>query len=604
MQPKPIFCAILLSLAVFTDCRAQRTLPGFSLDERAQEQIRWRHESNGVRALTLAPKQMESARRCLVIYATPNGNTLEETLGCSASKEISWRFDIQHVAAQIRWLRKQNPTTEYVVAVVQSSQLSWPEFRRTNADGNRWISSFVEAIMKDVSATEVVLACHSGGGSFLWGWMDANAELPTYVHRILFLDANYSFSSKEGHDRKLLQWLNRSTDNLLVVIAYDDREIELDGKKVVGADGGTYRATLRMKESFSTKIAITEAKHADFRFWRGMEGQIQLFVHPNPDNQILHTALVGEMNGLAFGLTCSKDENANAIQLSEPRVYSEWIQAEPFRDPRVSSATLDASSSEKQLALPVRSLDAETGSQFCERIAKLDRQQREFEILKAVLAGNVPSVSRNMVGIRTQLLTKDGLRHQATYYVTTDYLAIGSDTDFVRMPVTPNSAIQICDQTNCELITEKVSDDIFSAANRRVVPFPLTVDRDQVSAFVAHNTAIEDALRGKEGSLTVGIKKDIVITNRLTEKTHRVAIYGWHYPDGRVIQPLYVGHVDWYVDYSHGLRLMSNRMLIDGEAWNVRDVLTSEEYCGLLSREGTIDAAHLWGASQWQPPNK
>jgi len=32
----------------------------------------------------------------------------------------------------------------------------------------------------------------------------------------------------------------------LVVIAYDDRNITLDGKPVVGPTGGTYRATERM----------------------------------------------------------------------------------------------------------------------------------------------------------------------------------------------------------------------------------------------------------------------------------------------------------------------------------------------------------------------
>ncbi len=88
-------------------------------------------------------------------------------------------------------------------------------------------------------------------------------------------------------------------------------------------------------------------------------------------------------------------------------------------------------------------------------------------------------------------------------------------------------------------------------------------------------------------------------TNRLREKPHRVAIYGWHYPDGRAIQPLYVGHVDWYVDYSHGLRLMSSEMLIDGIRWKVRDALASEVMSGLLSREGTLNVHELRNIAQW-----
>ncbi len=598
-----ILFSVLFSFVSVVECTAQLNLPQFQSNEATQEQLRWRHESNGVRAFILAPKQLKHQRRCLVIFATPNGNTLEETLGCLSSRQLSWRFDIQHVAAQMRWLRHQDQETDYIVAVVQAPQLSWPEFRRSNPDSNGWISKFVETIKDEVSATEVVMACHSGGGSFLWGWMNAHEELPLYVNRIIFLDANYSFLTEDGHDRKLLQWLNGAKENVLVVVAYDDREIELDGKKVVGADGGTYRATQRMQKSLASEIQFTETQDRSFRNWIGLDGRVQLLVHQNPENKILHTALVGEMNGLVCGMTLAKKNSTSEVPLSEPRVYSDWIQAEFFKDPRICSATKDPKDNGLQLDLPVRSMDAETGSQFCERISKLGRQEREVEIVKAVLSGNVPSISRKMVGIQVSLpsntLGKVDRLHQATYYVMCDYMAIGSDMDYVRIPITPNAAIQICDRIHCELITEKISDDVYSAAERRMVPHPLTVDRDQISAFVAHNSAIDDVLREKEGSLTVGIKKDIVITNRLKEKSHRVAIYGWHYPDGRVIQSLYVGHVDWYVDYSHGLRLMSNRMLIDGVPWNVRDVVLNSELCGLLSREGTIDVEDLRNASQW-----
>lgn len=53
-------------------------------------------------------------------------------------------------------------------------------------------------------------------------------------------------------------------------------------------------------------------------------------------------------------------------------------------------------------------------------------------------------------------------------------------------------------------------------------------------------------------------------SNRLADKPHKVAIYGWHYPGGEPIQPLYAGHWDRYVDYSHGLRLVSDNLIIGG----------------------------------------
>jgi hypothetical protein len=593
--------AILFAvICLATNSNAQIISNQFRLDEKTQEQIRWRHETNGVRGLILAPMQLKQNRRCLVVFATPNGNTLEQTLGCQPSKTLDWRYDIQHVAAQMRWLRNQDASKDYILAVVQSSRLSWPEFRRTTVDANRWIAEWVESMKAEVDADELVLACHSGGGSFLWGWMNAYDELPDHLRRLIFLDANYSFSIEEGHDRKLVQWLSRSKENTLVVIAYDDRKIQLNGKKVVGVDGGTYRATERMLKSLSSTIDFSDMTEGRFRNRIGLEGRIQLLGHQNPDNKILHTAIVGDMNGVVVGMSLANKKIAPIIRLSEPRLYGEWIQAEPFKDPRVSSAILDRQSKGVQLNLPPRSNSAETGSQFCERVAKLEHREREKEVVQSILSGNVPMKCRDMAGIKVSLSGKDDRTCHATYYVMRDYMAIGSDLDYVRMPLTPKSAMQICDRTNCLLITEKISDDVYSAAECRVEPHPLTADRDKVSAFVIHNKAIEDAIHDHaESPLVAGIKKDLVITNRLKEKTHRVAIYGWHYSDGRIIQPLYVGHVDWYTDYSHGLRLMSNRMLIDGTAWDVREVLAHDKYNELLSREGTIDVGEVRSRSEW-----
>lgn len=222
----------------------------------------------------------------------------------------------------MRGLRNQDASRDYILAVVQPSQLSWPEFRRTAADANRWIAEWVESMKIEVDADEIVLACHSGGGSFLWGWMKAYDELPEHLHRLIFLDANYSFSIEEGHDRKLVQWLSRSKENVLVVIAYDDREIQLNGKQVVGADGGTYRASERMLNSLSATIEFSDMTEGSFRNRIGLDGRVQLLVHQNPDNKILHTALVGEMNGVAVGMSLASKKIDPIIRLSEPRVMA------------------------------------------------------------------------------------------------------------------------------------------------------------------------------------------------------------------------------------------------------------------------------------------
>ena len=69
---------------------------------------------------------------------------------------------------------------------------------------------------------------------------------------------------------------------------------------------------------------------------------------------------------------------------------------------------------------------------------------------------------------------------------------------------------------------------------------------------------IEDQIAGQyPGELRAGHKKDVVITNLLSERPKRVAIYGWHFPSSEPIQPLTTVHVDWYVDYSHGILRLS-----------------------------------------------
>jgi hypothetical protein len=117
----------------------------------------------------------------------------------------------------------------------------------------------------------------------------------------------------------------------------------------------------------------------------------------------------------------------------------------------------------------------------------------------------------------------------------------------------------------------------------------LSENREAPATFLRHHALIEEQREGKKlGELVAGIKKDVVVTNRLAENPNRVAIYGWHKLDGKPIQPLTIVHVNWYVDYSHGARLMKRAMLVNGRPRDVRHVLYDPDLSGLLSDEGPI----------------
>lgn len=244
-----------------------------------------------------------------------------------------------------------------------------------------------------------------------------------------------------------------------------------------------------------------------------------------------------------------------------------------------------------QRELPPRAPNAISGTAFIHAVAPLPREEREAAILRELLAGNVPAFLRSFRTLRLESAGADSARHVVEYAVMPDYLAIGSDGDYVRMPMSPHTAQAFADAYGFVLLTRRMSNDIWLRADVRLEPRPLTEERESPLSFLEHHRIIEAQLveRGtRRGALVAGHKKDVVVTNRLRERAGRVAIYGWHHPDGRPIQPLYVGHVDWYVDYSHGLRLARRAMTVDGVPTTFEAILSDSVLWPLLSDEGPI----------------
>jgi hypothetical protein len=589
--------AALLVAVVPSRAWPQSILPGFEKSAWFDEQVKWLRLDNGVRGLVVAPAVVKAPRRLLIIYATPNGNTLEQTLGCAAEKGRDWHFDIQHVAAQIRRYRELETAQDVFFAVIQSPQLSWPSYRQARPNADKEIRELVDSLIAQCRADKTILACHSGGGSFVLGYLNAVESIPPAIARIILLDANYSYSDDKRHGDKMLAWIAGDPARRLVVVAYDDREITANGKKIIGPDGGTFRASQRMLARFRRDLELTESDENPFTHTRDKSGQLQFFVHRNPENKILHTALVGEMNGLLLGLTLGTEREKNWGNFGGPRAYAKWIQPEPFSE----QSPPPTENKSVRLKLPERPADAPTGSKFRDEIAALTLDRREAAAVREIARGNIPGFLRKMKPISLSAVEKSGAKHIGQCYVMPDYLAVGSDADFFRIPLTPRTAMKIAEMLDCTLPTEKISDAIFAAADSKLDPRPLSKDRESVATFFQHHLLIEEQLRGKpRGMLVAGIKKDVVLTNRLKEKPHKVAIYGWHYPDGRPIQPLYVGHWDGYVDYSHGIRLIAQEMIVDGRAMKVSDVLKDKRLCGLLSDEGPIDVPELRNAAGWQ----
>src|SRR4051812_23634957 len=92
------------------------------------------------------------------------------------------------------------------------------------------------------------------------------------------------------------------------------------------------------------------------------------------------------------------------------------------------------------LDLPQRSFSAPTGSQLAAELGTLSVAARDARVLEEILAGNVPAWNRALASVTVTGSTLAGAQHSLVYDVLPDYLALGSDTDFLRMPMGPLTA--------------------------------------------------------------------------------------------------------------------------------------------------------------------
>ncbi|MEZ4743427.1 MAG: hypothetical protein R3B45_13445 [Bdellovibrionota bacterium] len=195
-------------------------------------------------------------------------------------------------------------------------------------------------------------------------------------------------------------------------------------------------------------------------------------------------------------------------------------------------------------------------------------------------------------------LSIKGKTHQAILYVMPDYFSIGTNEDYLRIPMTPILAQKIADHLHFMLPTTKIVDLIYQNAPIKLKPSPLAYGPDMVTPqkFLQHNQIIAKqltTLQDNQRTLISGHKKDIVISNRLYSQLRQVAIYGWHRKNGRPIQPLSLVHNNEYADYSHGLRLISRFILLDGEKIAMEKVLQDPELAPFFSSEGIMPLTRI-----------
>ena len=247
----------------------------------------------------------------------------------------------------------------------------------------------------------------------------------------------------------------------------------------------------------------------------------------------------------------------------------------------------------RQMDWPTRSVNIErqTGTGFYQMVAASKWQERDSLAKLEILAGNLPSFLRKFVRIHTSVTDSvTGKTMAAYYFVAPDYLALGTDDDWARIPLTPMAAQMIADSFHCFLPTRKMVNDIYEQSVVKLAPVPMYAFRDSSVTMWQHHMIVEGQRKGRKG-LIAGVKKDVVLSGKLTRDTkpNHEAIYGWHKLDGKPIQPLYTGHINWWVDYSHGIRLVYRTIWVNGKPMDYTEVMKSASLQKLLCDEDWCD---------------
>ncbi len=258
----------------------------------------------------------------LILYALPNGNTTAQTMGKKIKTGDDWHFDIQHIRAQTIFIRNRLPNKNVVVAYLENDLKSWPAWKQKHPQFADSIKLIVDTLASMFNRPVIYLNGHSGGGSFIFGYLRGVNEIPVNIHRISFIDSEYGYDST--YTRQLLGWL-KNKRHYLTVFAYNDSVALYNGKPIVSATGGTwYRSHLLLQHLQDEFIMHTEQGDS-MVIVKSRNKRIQFFFKLNPDRKLFHTHQV-EFNGFIHSVLCGTKKDSKGYQYYGPRVYNEFIR--------------------------------------------------------------------------------------------------------------------------------------------------------------------------------------------------------------------------------------------------------------------------------------
>lgn len=261
----------------------------------------------------------------LIFYALPNGNSIEWTMGKAMQPGDDWHYNIQHIAAQTRYLRRQLPGENLIMIYLATFGKSWPAWKRKRPDGPSEIRRIVDSLSGAFARwrPDIVLDSHSGGGSFIFGYLDAVKEIPAEISRIAFIDSDYGYEDSL-HTEKLVRWLQSKPNHYLTVLAYNDSVVIYNGKPLVSPHGGTWYRSLWLLRNLSRYFGFRSAVDTSLLHYSGLGGRIDIWLKTNDNGLIYHTEQVFRNGFIHTLLSGTPFDNRRYRYWGEP-VYKDFI---------------------------------------------------------------------------------------------------------------------------------------------------------------------------------------------------------------------------------------------------------------------------------------
>ncbi len=282
--------------------------------------------SDSVKVTVDKPADFSSRKKTIItFFALPNGNTTEQTMGKKMKDGDDWHFDIQHIRAQTRFIRQQLRNRNFVVIYLENNYKSWPLWKQKHPGFALIIPHIIDSISGLIPGKkkDIFLNGHSGGGSFIFGYLAGIEKIPSLMKRISFLDSDYGYDS--SYYSKFKDWLKTVKGSALNVFAYNDSVALLNGKPFVSATGGTWYRSHLFLAHLQNDFSFQKVRDDSLVIYKSADGNIQFFFKTNPDRKIFHTVQV-ELNGFIHSILSGTSYDSKKYSYYSGRAYNKLIE--------------------------------------------------------------------------------------------------------------------------------------------------------------------------------------------------------------------------------------------------------------------------------------